>query len=84
MNRQSSFSIIHFFFAKSWQNPASIRIFPKVDHSANVARIVLVDCTGSVVDGVLDDNYINTKSLPKLCQNFNNNLIETLVLGRNV
>ena len=34
--------------------------------------------------GVLDDNYINTKSLPKLCQNFNKNLIETPVLGRSV
>ena len=32
-------------------SPMTIRVFPKVDHSANVARIVLVEHTiGSVVD----------------------------------
>ena len=50
------------------------RVFPKVDHSAIQTFLPKT--------GVLD-NYINTKSLPKLCQNFNKNLIETPVLGRN-
>ena len=37
---------------KEWRYvPVVIRVFPKVDHSANVARIVLVEYTiGSVVE----------------------------------
>ena len=34
--------------------------------------------------GVLNGNYIITKSLPNFCQNFNKTLIETPVLGKNV
>ena len=60
------------------------RVFPKVDHSVNVARIVLLESVGSVVESNSDGNCIITKFLPKLCQIFNKNLIETPVLGRNV
>ena len=34
--------------------------------------------------GVLDGNFIITKFLSKLCQIFDQNFIETPVLGRNV